>query len=76
MLIAQPLVAVVDGAPEAADETTPVEVLHWRNRDTRALTPGPCLTLAADPPEHWTVTLTQPIDAAVTLRIRQEATQG
>lgn len=71
-LIAQPLVAIADGAPEPTDETTPVEVLHWRDRDNGDLTPGPQLTLTTVTSEHWTVTLTQPADAAVTVRIRQE----
>ncbi|GIJ34441.1 hypothetical protein [Micromonospora sediminimaris] len=71
-LIAQPLVAVADGAPEPADETTPVEVLHWRDRDNGDLTPGPRLNLTTVTSEHWTVTLTQPADAAVTVRVRQE----
>ncbi|MFG1872293.1 hypothetical protein [Micromonospora arborensis] len=71
-LTAQPLVAVADGAPEPADETTPVDVLHWRDRDSGILRPGPRLTLTAETSEHWTVTLTQPADAAVTVRVSQE----
>ncbi|SCF41458.1 hypothetical protein GA0074696_5537 [Micromonospora purpureochromogenes] len=72
VLVAEPLIAVTDGRPEKADDGTTVTVIGWRSRDTGEFQPGSRLTVTPATASAWSIRVTQPTDAAVTVAVRTE----
>ncbi|GGR73189.1 hypothetical protein GCM10010169_16480 [Micromonospora fulviviridis] len=72
VLVADPLIAVADGRPEKADDGVRVTVIGWRSRDTGEFQPGSRLTVTPATPTAWSIRVTQPNDAAVTVTVRTE----